>query len=87
VLAVNLTGTMLVNRAVARHMVEQGHGSLVNLALPLPVSAGGRPLLRFEGGSLDADEGPGAGVAPYGVRVNASAGRNRHADDCRYTRG
>jgi len=45
VLAVNLTGVMLTNRAVARHMIDQGDGgSIVNISsgaakVPMPGSA------------------------------------------------
>ena len=45
VLAVNLTGVMLTNRAVARRMIDQGHGgAIVNISsgaakIPMPGSA------------------------------------------------
>ena len=65
VIAVNLTGVMLTNRAVARRMIAQGEGgSIVNIssgAAKAPISWNGR-LLRIEGRRLDDDAMPGAGA-------------------------
>ncbi len=70
VMAVNLRGTFLINRAVAPIMVAQGGGAIVNLAslagrTPPCWATSATPPASTGGGTLAPDR-PGAG--PRGVR-------------------
>ena len=74
VLAVNLTGTMLMNRAVAGHMVERCRGgSIVNIAsaaasIPL---AGSADYCVSKAGVWMLTKVLALELAPYSIRVNA----------------
>ncbi|MDZ7729567.1 MAG: SDR family NAD(P)-dependent oxidoreductase [Dehalococcoidia bacterium] len=73
VLSVNLTGVMLSNRAAARRMMEQGSGSIINIAsgaatIPLP---GAADYSVSKAGVRMLTKVLALEVAQYGVRVNA----------------
>lgn len=74
VLAVNLTGVMLTNRAVARRMVERGiRGSIINIAsgaakIPLP---GAGDYCVSKAGVWMLTKVMALELGGYGVRVNA----------------
>jgi NAD(P)-dependent dehydrogenase (short-subunit alcohol dehydrogenase family) len=74
VLAVNLTGVMLTNRAVARRMIDRGSGgSIVNIAsgaakIPIPGSA---DYCVSKAGVWMLTKCLALELAPHGIRVNA----------------
>ncbi|MCP4380832.1 MAG: SDR family oxidoreductase [Hyphomicrobiales bacterium] len=72
--AVNVRGTMLVDRAFARRMTALGTGAIVNMcslttfrASPQPAYAPGKAALKSMTETMAAEFGPG------GIRVNAVA--------------
>lgn len=75
VLAINLTGTFNVCRAVARHMLESGSGSIVNIAsiggvVGYPGSVG---YQASKGGVVQLTRTLAMEWAEHGIRVNAIA--------------
>jgi NAD(P)-dependent dehydrogenase (short-subunit alcohol dehydrogenase family) len=74
VLAVNLTGVMLTNRAVARRMIERGAGgSIINIAsgaakIPIPGSA---DYCVSKAGVWMLTKCLALELAPHAIRVNA----------------
>ncbi len=75
VLAVNLTGTFTVCRAVGRRMIAAGSGSIVNIASVggLVGYAGSVGYQASKGGVVQLTRALAIEWAPYGVRVNAVA--------------
>ena len=73
VLETNLTSAFLVARAVARGMVERGHGKIVNVAsLQSELArAGTAPYAASKGGLKMLTRGMCADWGPAGVQVNA----------------
>lgn len=73
VLAINLTGTFLVSRAAARRMVEQGGGSIVNIASTSGHRgrAGALAYCAAKGGVLNMTRAMAMDLAPYNIRVNS----------------
>lgn len=74
-LAVNLTGAFLCARAVARPMLQQRYGRIVNVLaiqawVPLPRNAA---YAAAKGGLLSLTRSLAIDLAPYGVLVNAVA--------------
>jgi len=76
VLAVNLTGYFNCARAVARVMMSQGGGTMVNLAsgagLRGSISAGVQ-YSASKAGIIGLTKGLAADLAPHGIRVNCIA--------------
>jgi NAD(P)-dependent dehydrogenase (short-subunit alcohol dehydrogenase family) len=78
VIEVNLTGTFLVARAVARHMLERGvGGSIVNVASIMGLSGGGLyPNISYQaskGAVVNLTRALAIEWAPRRIRVNAVA--------------
>jgi NAD(P)-dependent dehydrogenase (short-subunit alcohol dehydrogenase family) len=75
VLDTNLTGTFRVCRAVGRHMVERGKGSIVNIGsiVGLVGFAGSSGYQASKGGVTQLTRSLAVEWAPHGVRVNAIA--------------
>lgn len=75
VLGINLTGSLIVARAVARRMKEAGGGSIVNIAsiggLTAGVNNGAYGVSKA--GVIILTEQMALEWAPYGIRVNAIA--------------
>jgi NAD(P)-dependent dehydrogenase (short-subunit alcohol dehydrogenase family) len=79
VMEVNVTGTFLMTQAVARHMVERGEGSIINLASVAGLK--GSPAEVMDAIGYQASKGAiisftrdmAAKLGPKGVRVNAIA--------------
>lgn len=73
ILDVNLVGLFLVGRAVGRHMVERGRGSVINLASMLGVvGLAGRPgYTASKGAVIQLTRTMALEWATKGVRVNA----------------
>lgn len=70
---INLKGTYLVNQAVLRQMVEQGAGSIVNVASDAGIT-GGRNLAAYcasKGGVVLLTKALALDHARQGVRINA----------------
>lgn len=72
-LAINLTGAFLCSQAVARHMVRQGRGKIINVAsvgsfLPLPHAA---DYCASKGGLLMLTRAMALELIRHGVHVNA----------------
>lgn len=75
VLAVNLTAPFLVAQRVARGMIDQGHGKIVNIGsvqsqLARPSIT---PYSASKGGIVMLTKGLCADLGPHGVQVNALA--------------
>ncbi len=75
IIAVNLKGTFLCCQTVGRVMIQQGHGSIINLAsiggvVGLPTSVA---YCASKGGVVQLTRTLGVEWAPLGVRVNAIA--------------
>jgi NAD(P)-dependent dehydrogenase (short-subunit alcohol dehydrogenase family) len=75
VVDINLTGTFIVGRAVARIMKEQGGGSIVNIAsiAGLRGSKGRAAYGASKGGVVTLTQVMAVDLAPFGIRVNAIA--------------
>jgi NAD(P)-dependent dehydrogenase (short-subunit alcohol dehydrogenase family) len=75
VVDINLTGTFIVGRAVARIMKEQGGGSIVNVAsiAGLRGSKGRAAYGASKGGVVTLTQVMAVDLAPFGIRVNAIA--------------
>ncbi|HJU50828.1 MAG TPA: SDR family oxidoreductase [Acidimicrobiia bacterium] len=75
VIDTNLTGTFRVCRAVGRHMVQQGTGSIVNIGsiVGLVGFAGSAGYQASKGGVTQLTRSLAVEWAPHGVRVNAIA--------------
>lgn len=80
VLSVNVRGTFLMSRAIARHLIERGEGgSIVNIA-SVAAFKGGRPG-RLQAAGYNASKGAVVSLtrdlagswAHHGIRVNAIA--------------
>jgi NAD(P)-dependent dehydrogenase (short-subunit alcohol dehydrogenase family) len=72
VLRVNLTGTFICARAVARSMKEIGHGVIVNMASgrALAGAANGAHYSASKGAIIALTKSLALDWAPYGIRVN-----------------
>ena len=74
-MAVNVRGTFLCCRAVARHMAAQGHGSIVNVSST--VALVGPPLLPHyvasKGAVIALTRALATELGAHGIRVNAIA--------------
>lgn len=75
VIDTNLIGTFRVCRAVGRHMVERGSGSIVNIGsiVGLVGFAGSAGYQASKGGVTQLTRSLAVEWAPHGVRVNAIA--------------
>jgi NAD(P)-dependent dehydrogenase (short-subunit alcohol dehydrogenase family) len=76
VLEVNLVGVFLCCQAVGRQMVEQGRGSIINMASVAALGAMGRgntPYTASKAGVAGLTRELAVEWAPFGVRVNALA--------------
>jgi len=73
VISVNLTGTFLCCKSVARHMLDQGSGSIINIASIMGhVSFPGRPAYdASKGGVVQLTKTMALEWAEQGIRVNA----------------
>ena len=74
VLAVNLRGTFLLSRLVARHMVDKGiEGAIINMSSTNAVVAipDQLPYAVSKGGITQLTRAMALGLAPHGIRVNA----------------
>jgi 3-oxoacyl-[acyl-carrier protein] reductase len=72
---IDLTGVFVVCRAVVPHMVERGHGRVINIASQLGIK-GGRGLTHYsaaKAGVLGLTKALALEVAEHGVLVNAIA--------------
>lgn len=79
VIEVNVTGTFLMTQAVARHMVERGEGSIINLA-SVAALKGSDPRVMdaigyqaSKGAIVSFTRDMAAKLGPKGVRINAIA--------------
>lgn len=76
VLGTNLKGQFLVGQAVAKHMAQQGGGSIINTSSQLAEGAANprsAHYLASKGGSRMLTRGMAVDLAPDNVRVNALA--------------
>jgi NAD(P)-dependent dehydrogenase (short-subunit alcohol dehydrogenase family) len=75
VIDTNLNGTFRVCRAVGRHMIERGSGSIVNIGsiVGLVGFAGSSGYQASKGGVTQLTRSLAVEWAPYNVRVNAIA--------------
>ena len=74
-IATNLTGPVLLARAVARGMVERGSGVIVNTASQIAFTGGPERAVygTAKAGLVQFTRAAGAELAPHGVRVVALA--------------
>jgi len=74
-IAVNLRGTFLVGQAAARHMVDGGGGTIVNIASVAGVrgSRGRAAYGASKGGVITLTQVMAVELAGYGIRVNVIA--------------
>ena len=74
-IATNLTGPVLLARAVARGMVERGSGVIVNTASQIAFTGGPERAIygTAKAGLVQFTRAAGAELAPHGVRVVALA--------------
>ena len=87
-MAVNLNGVFYCCRAIGRHMLERGSGSIVNTAFhvghDIQYAAAAIPLQRGQGGRHHADEVAGRRMGgPRRPRQLRFAGLHRHGYDRR----
>jgi NAD(P)-dependent dehydrogenase (short-subunit alcohol dehydrogenase family) len=75
VLAVNVVGTFMVGKAVASHMLERQHGSIVNIASisGLRGSKGRSAYGASKGAVVTLTQVMANDLAEFGIRVNAIA--------------
>lgn len=75
VVRTNLTGTFLVGRAVARHMVRNGRGKIVNVACVRSAvfRSGMAEYAASKGGVAALTAAMALDLAPHGIQVNAVA--------------
>jgi NAD(P)-dependent dehydrogenase (short-subunit alcohol dehydrogenase family) len=77
VMAVNVTGVFLCARIVARQMIRQGGGAIVNMASIMGLSGGGLyPNISYQtskGAVVNLTRALAIEWANYGIRVNAVA--------------
>jgi NAD(P)-dependent dehydrogenase (short-subunit alcohol dehydrogenase family) len=73
VIDVNLNGLMYANRAVARHMIAGGGGSIVNIASICSVWTSGNatPYAVSKAAAWMLTKSLAVELAPHGIRVNA----------------
>ncbi|NUU20796.1 MAG: SDR family oxidoreductase [Streptomycetaceae bacterium] len=73
VIDVNLNGLMYTNRAVARHMIPAGGGSIVNIASICSVWTSGNatPYAVSKAAAWMLTKSLAVELAPHGIRVNA----------------
>jgi meso-butanediol dehydrogenase/(S,S)-butanediol dehydrogenase/diacetyl reductase len=73
VMEVNVTALMRCSRAALRHMVAQGHGSIVNIASDFAVVAGKREAVycASKGAVLQLSKAMAMDHGHQGIRVNA----------------
>ncbi|HMO85271.1 MAG TPA: glucose 1-dehydrogenase [Lacipirellulaceae bacterium] len=73
--AVDLTGTYLVTQAVAKFMIVQGGGRIVNIASALGVVPARRQcaFIAAKGGMIHMTKGTAIELAPNGILVNCVA--------------
>jgi NAD(P)-dependent dehydrogenase (short-subunit alcohol dehydrogenase family) len=75
VLAVNLKGTFLCTQAVARYMIKQKYGKIINISstggLRIVVSTGFTPYASSKAGVNQFTKVCAVELAPYGINVNA----------------
>lgn len=73
ILDINLVGAYLVARCVGRHLVQQRHGSVINVASMIgKVGLADRPgYTASKGGLIQLTRTMALEWAPFGVRVNA----------------
>lgn len=75
IIAVNLTAAFLVSQAAAPHMIEAGHGKILNIgsvqsSLARPSIT---PYAASKGGVVMLTKGLCADLGPYGIQANALA--------------
>ena len=72
---VDLTGTFLCARAVARDMVERKQGTIINIAsvFGFATATGNASYAAAKGGVIQLTKSMAVDLAPHGVRVNAIA--------------
>ena len=75
VIGVNLTGTFLCCKAVARHMIAQRSGKIVNMTSGRGVTgmSGAAHYAASKGGIIAFTVSLGIELGPYGINVNAIA--------------
>ncbi|QXW01322.1 SDR family NAD(P)-dependent oxidoreductase [Rhodococcus globerulus] len=73
VIRTNLTGTFLVSQLVAKLMVENGRGTIVNISSVNAelTSGNGAHYAASKGGVRQLTKAFAVGLAPYNIRVNA----------------
>ena len=75
VLAVNLKGTFLCTQAVARYMIQQKYGKIINISstggLRVVVSTGFTPYASSKAGVNQFTKVCAVELAPHGINVNA----------------
>lgn len=76
VIDTNITGTFLMSQAVGRHMLEQKHGSIVNVASIAGLSGGQLNTVGYnasKAGVINLTRALAVEWAPYNIRLNCIA--------------